>query len=341
MSGTQAQNTADLTPEEVADFLDANRDFAREWFLSQDWLVTECLSKGSSKTALTEEDIEEGDVASDSNDRNPIMSSMFDALVRGRRRKAPPKTRRRTKVELMGMNDKDLLMELIRDIANELDVDTLCHKILLNVSTLTRCDRGSLFLVGGNRDHKYLVSKLFDVTENSSLAASLHTPEKQFRVPFGKGIAGTVALTKEHINIHNAYEVSRLRLQSVCSDLSPEPQHILTSPRLFWTEAASLFKPTSSRKTRGHESRGQHTPKKRISLRTLLPNLQDIAFLDASGPSSTASEFHMDVADVWRVKDTLRCKCGHGIQTVDNIVNRYRTFAFSGGISEGHFPQSN
>lgn len=38
----------------------------------------------------------------------------------------------------MGMNDKDLLMELIRDIANELDVDTLCHKILLNVSTLTR-----------------------------------------------------------------------------------------------------------------------------------------------------------------------------------------------------------
>ncbi|KAK2193571.1 hypothetical protein NP493_11g01008 [Ridgeia piscesae] len=63
---------------------------------------------------------------------------MFDALVRGRRRKAPPKQRRRTKMELMGMNDKDLLMELIRDIANELDVDTLCHKILLNVSTLTR-----------------------------------------------------------------------------------------------------------------------------------------------------------------------------------------------------------
>ena len=48
------------------------------------------------------------------------------------------KTRRRTKLELMGMNDKDLLMELIRDIANEFDVDTLCHKILLNVSTLTR-----------------------------------------------------------------------------------------------------------------------------------------------------------------------------------------------------------
>ena len=64
--------------------------------------------------------------------------SMFDALVRGRHRKMAQKTRRRTKLELMGMNDKDLLMELIRDIANELDVDTLCHKILLNVSTLTR-----------------------------------------------------------------------------------------------------------------------------------------------------------------------------------------------------------
>ena len=72
---------------------------------------------------------------------------MFDALVRGRRRKAPPKQRRRTKTELMGMNDKDLLMELIRDIANELDVDTLCHKILLNVSTLTRWEHMSMSTV--------------------------------------------------------------------------------------------------------------------------------------------------------------------------------------------------
>ena len=80
----------------------------------------------------------------------------------------------------------------------------------LTMNLFYRCDRGSLFLVGGSREHKYLVSKLFDVTENSSLAASLHSPEKQFRVPFGKGIAGTVALTKEHINIHNAYEVRTL-----------------------------------------------------------------------------------------------------------------------------------
>ena len=64
-------------------------------------------------------------------------------------------------------------MELIRDISNELDVDVLCHKILLNVSVLTKSDRGSLFLARGKETNRYLVSKLFDVTELSSLEDSL------------------------------------------------------------------------------------------------------------------------------------------------------------------------
>ena len=55
-------------------------------------------------------------------------------------------------------------MELIRDVANELDIDVLCHKILVNVGLLTHADRGSLFLARGPRDARYLVAKLFDVT---------------------------------------------------------------------------------------------------------------------------------------------------------------------------------
>lgn len=61
----------------------------------------------------------------------------------------------------MGLLDEgELFMELIRDVSNELDIDVLCHKILVNVGLLTRADRGSLFLVRG----KHLVAKLFDVT---------------------------------------------------------------------------------------------------------------------------------------------------------------------------------
>lgn len=37
----------------------------------------------------------------------------------------------------------------MKDICNELDVRSLCHKILQNVSTLLNADRGSLFLVQG------------------------------------------------------------------------------------------------------------------------------------------------------------------------------------------------
>lgn len=62
------------------------------------------------------------------------------------------------------LSEADLFMELIRDVSNELDIDVLCHKILVNVGLLTRADRGSLFLAKGPPDNKYLVAKLFDVT---------------------------------------------------------------------------------------------------------------------------------------------------------------------------------
>lgn len=58
-------------------------------------------------------------------------------------------------------------MELIRDVANELDIDVLCHKILVNVGLLTHADRGSLFLAKGLPTNRYLVAKLFDVTQNT------------------------------------------------------------------------------------------------------------------------------------------------------------------------------
>lgn len=39
----------------------------------------------------------------------------------------------------------------VKDICNELEVRVLCHKILQNVSILLDADRGSLFLVQGER----------------------------------------------------------------------------------------------------------------------------------------------------------------------------------------------
>ena len=108
----------------------------------------------------------------------------------------------------MSLNEHELFFELIRDIANELNVDVVCHKILTNVSILTNSDRGSLFLARGPKDARYLISKLFDVTAGSTLEQSLHKEDQQIIIPFGKGIAGHVALTREYINIPDAYEVN-------------------------------------------------------------------------------------------------------------------------------------
>jgi hypothetical protein len=69
-------------------------------------------------------------------------------------------------VELLSQNDK--LMELILDISNELDINVLCHKILVNVCRLTKADRSSLFLARGPRGKRYLEAKLFDVKVDTS-----------------------------------------------------------------------------------------------------------------------------------------------------------------------------
>ena len=69
-------------------------------------------------------------------------------------------------LEMLEQNDR--LMDLILDISNELDINILCHKILLNVGHLTKADRCSLFLARGPRDKRYLEAKLFDVDIDTS-----------------------------------------------------------------------------------------------------------------------------------------------------------------------------
>ncbi|XP_049534050.1 cGMP-specific 3',5'-cyclic phosphodiesterase isoform X1 [Anopheles darlingi] len=111
---------------------------------------------------------------------------------------------------LADLDEGELFMELIRDVANELDIDVLCHKILVNVGLLTHADRGSLFLVNGPPSGKYLVAKLFDVTQNTPLDEAVRKAKQdEIIIPFGVGIAGTVAQTNETINIKEAYKDPR------------------------------------------------------------------------------------------------------------------------------------
>ncbi|XP_055837301.1 dual 3',5'-cyclic-AMP and -GMP phosphodiesterase 11-like isoform X2 [Episyrphus balteatus] len=118
--------------------------------------------------------------------------------------------------ELKQLDEKELIFELVKDICNELESRSLCHKILQNVSILLNADRGSLFLVqgkcnGSEGSKKCLVSKLFDVCPRSTVEEM--EQQEEVRVAWGTGIAGHVAESGEPVNIPDAYKDNRFNCE--------------------------------------------------------------------------------------------------------------------------------
>jgi signal transduction histidine kinase len=88
------------------------------------------------------------------------------------------------------------LLEVGKAINAEMDLDALLALIVERATRLLDADRSSLFLV--DREKKQLWTKV---------AEGLATTE--IRVPLGSGIAGTVAVTGEIVNIADAYADAR------------------------------------------------------------------------------------------------------------------------------------
>lgn len=110
-----------------------------------------------------------------------------------------------SKLDLKNSDEREFFFEIVKDIANDLDVKTLSYKILVNVGILTNADRCSLFLTEG----RWLVSKVFDVcigAPNSSCKDFIDH-QQEIRVPWGKGLVGYAAETGETVNIADAYAV--------------------------------------------------------------------------------------------------------------------------------------
>uniref|UniRef100_A0A671LCC7 Phosphodiesterase n=1 Tax=Sinocyclocheilus anshuiensis TaxID=1608454 RepID=A0A671LCC7_9TELE len=103
------------------------------------------------------------------------------------------------------------LLELVRDVSSHLDLTALCHKIFLHTHELIAADRYSLFLVGeDSSNRKFLVSRLFDVAEGSTLEEASNSG---IRLEWNKGIVGYVAATGQPLNIKNAYEDPRFNAE--------------------------------------------------------------------------------------------------------------------------------
>ncbi|KAM6949337.1 cGMP-specific 3',5'-cyclic phosphodiesterase isoform 2-T2 [Aplochiton taeniatus] len=103
------------------------------------------------------------------------------------------------------------LLELVRDVSSHLDVTALCHKIFLHINELIAADRYSLFLVcEDSSNRKFLVSRLFDVAEGSTLE---EVSNNGIRLEWNKGIVGHVAATGQPLNIKNAYQDPRFNAE--------------------------------------------------------------------------------------------------------------------------------
>ncbi|KAL3316759.1 hypothetical protein Ciccas_004580, partial [Cichlidogyrus casuarinus] len=115
-------------------------------------------------------------------------------------------------LKISHLDEREFIHELIIDICNDLDLQTIYFKILRNVCILLDADRASLFLVQNNSEtnQRFLVSQLFDVTANSNFdELCAKQSEKQIVVPFGVGIAGAVADSGNYLNIEDAYNDKR------------------------------------------------------------------------------------------------------------------------------------
>nr|CAB3264734.1 dual 3',5'-cyclic-AMP and -GMP phosphodiesterase 11-like [Phallusia mammillata] len=126
------------------------------------------------------------------------------------------------------IDERDMIMELVMDIAMDLDVTSVSHRILQNVSILLEADRCSLFLVREKAGEKFLVSRLFDVNKESTLEDNV-VKQNEIRIKFGQGIAGLVALTGNTLNIPDAYKDKRFN-QNVDQKTGYKTKCILCMP---------------------------------------------------------------------------------------------------------------
>ena len=226
-----------MTAECVESWLDTHPEFVAHYFtrratksMVDEWLVTHAQCKSSPEA--TRSDVSSSGSGSTTPARKisaqefekdgQMLKSMI-STIDGQKTfiGSPPiehhKRQRRKRDELKSHDERELMYELVMDICNDLDVTSLCHKILQNVSILLNADRCSMFLVQGEEGSKTLVSRLFDVNCNSTMEECTGICDG-IRVSWGCGIAGTVAETGKTLNIPDAYGVRLLRYKSLLRD---------------------------------------------------------------------------------------------------------------------------
>ncbi|KAG1678140.1 Dual 3',5'-cyclic-AMP and -GMP phosphodiesterase 11A [Nymphon striatum] len=113
-----------------------------------------------------------------------------------------------SKSKLRQIDEKDFFLEIVKDIANDLDLRSMTQKITENLSLLLNADGASLFIVEGTHGNKTLSSKIFDIHTGTNILPT-NRSDNCVQVPWGTGFIGHVAKTGDTVNVINACENER------------------------------------------------------------------------------------------------------------------------------------
>ena len=154
-----------VTEDEVVEYLTVNKEFTRDYFLkyATPKLIESWVMRRSSRLSVPDISVIAGRKSRSCMDMTvrPILPRKSRPSVDYSIKEEPPVVKplipekKLTSEQLQSLDEKELLMELIRDIAYDLNMDSISHKILVNVCILTGCDRASLFLCKGIQTFSY------------------------------------------------------------------------------------------------------------------------------------------------------------------------------------------
>ncbi|XP_055080696.1 rod cGMP-specific 3',5'-cyclic phosphodiesterase subunit alpha isoform X2 [Periophthalmus magnuspinnatus] len=102
---------------------------------------------------------------------------------------------------LSRVEESEIMMDLVRDIHDNLQMEKSVFNLMKHLSFMLRADRMSLFMYRQRNGVAELATRLFNVHKDALYDDCLVAPDSEIVYPLDMGIVGHVATTKKMVNI--------------------------------------------------------------------------------------------------------------------------------------------
>uniref|UniRef100_A0A3P8QCF4 Phosphodiesterase n=1 Tax=Astatotilapia calliptera TaxID=8154 RepID=A0A3P8QCF4_ASTCA len=103
--------------------------------------------------------------------------------------------------ELTMVDESEILIDLVRDIQDNLNMEKSVFRLMKHLSFMLRVDRMSLFMYRQRNGVAELATRLFNVHKDAIFDECLVQPDSEIVYPLDMGIVGHVATSKKMVNI--------------------------------------------------------------------------------------------------------------------------------------------